>query len=233
MKLKRLSISKFLKSNWVITLTSTMIGVIIGLYLTNYNESQKLEDDQEIAFDMVKQELKKNDNALKAYDSISRIMFKKASYVFSRMNEDYEIYISKDSVSKFKEKSKDIVTDITVEAVPNDKNKVKVKGEMTLNVDSKLVILDLNNIIWESYKQTNFLNLTDFECITALEELYQLQDSYNDDNRKWVNAFINGSLFEGYDEMVEFMRLWEKLLTMNDILLNMYTINSEEVSNCY
>lgn len=57
MRIKLTPAFKVLKSNWVVTIMSTMIGVIIGLYLTNYNESQKLNKAQQTAFEMVNKSL--------------------------------------------------------------------------------------------------------------------------------------------------------------------------------
>ena len=67
---KRLS-----NSNWVITLLSTMIGVILGFYLTNSNESRKLETDRINAVALLGDEIDENHKKLKEFDSVFKINF--------------------------------------------------------------------------------------------------------------------------------------------------------------
>ncbi len=232
MAAKRFSISNFLKSNWVITLTSTMFGVIIGLYLTNSNEARKLREAQQTAFEMVKRELAKNQEALEVYDSISRNTYKRAKYVFSKMTNQKEIFIPKDSIDVFKTQSGGIINDLTIETATDRAGQMRVRGEMDLTLHSKLTILDLNDVIWESYKQTDFLNVTNFECVTALEEIYQFQESYNDSNRQWVDGLVNGSFLYGEDQLDRFMMLWKKSIKMSELLLRMYEMNGNILLEC-
>lgn len=209
MKIKLTPVFKVLKSNWVVTIMSTMIGVVIGLYLTNYNESQKLNKAQQTAFEMVKQELNKNHETLIAYDSISTNTYHNATYVFSQVNNDFKIVIHKASIPEFETNSKGIMNNVVFEALPEVEDSVRVRGEMNLNLNSKLALIDLNNVIWESYKQTDFLNVTNFECVTALEELYQFQDTHNSLNRRWMNEFSEGAFLKGKLQLSEFMILWD------------------------
>jgi len=225
------SISKFLTNDWVITIISTMVGVIVGLYLTNYNEDQKLKNAQQKAFDMVTKELKKNKDVLTVYDSICDIAYQKSSYVFSLMTTNKELFIPKDSIEIFKKLSKGMINDITIEETTK-KDSVRIRGEMDLTLTSKLAVLDLNHVIWESYKQTNFLNATNFECVIQLEELYQFQDNYNEVNRRFVNMLTEGVFLKGESQLNEFMMLWNKVITMNKALLNVYDNYTENPIDC-
>ncbi|WP_422107094.1 hypothetical protein [Winogradskyella sp.] len=215
-------LSKFFKDNWVITLFSTMFGVIAGLYLTDYYEDQQLNRSKLSALEMVKQEIANNKETLSTYDSICRSIYDKSSYVFSKMNTNKEIFVSKDSVEVFKSKSDGIIEDLEFESSSTYTDKLRVRGDMNMFVGSKLALVDLNDVIWKSYKQTNYVNVTDFSCITSIEELYQFQTKNNATNSDWMDYLMQGHFLRGEEELAEFMFKWVKALEMNEILLNAY-----------
>lgn len=225
-------LSLFFKDNWVVTLFSTMFGVIAGIYLTGYFEERSLIVSKQNALEMVKQEIEQNRLALTAYDSTSRDSFEKTSYIFPKINEEKEILISKDSIEAFKAKSGGMISKLTFEPIIDDVNKVKVRGDLTLFINNKLVLLDLNSVIWQSYKQTNFLNVTSFECMTDIEELYLFQDNYNALNKKWSEEFTGGQFLASKDRLDNFMGLWENLLDMNTLLINTYKMTDETFKDC-
>ncbi|MEO1030374.1 MAG: hypothetical protein AAFX55_03165 [Bacteroidota bacterium] len=228
MSSERKRFAKFFKDNWVITLFSTMFGVIAGLYLTDYYEVQQLNKSKLSALEMVKQEIANNKETLSTYDSICRSIYHKSSYVFSKMNTNKEIFVSKDSVEVFKMKSDGIIENLEFESNSTYTDKLRVRGDMNMFVGSKLALVDLNDVIWKSYKQTNFVNVTDFSCITSIEELYQFQTKNNATNSDWMDCLMQGHFLRGEEELAEFMFKWVKALEMNEILLNAYS-NTEVI----
>ena len=224
------SLKKFLISNWFVTLFSTMLGVIAGLYLTDHYDDVQLNKSKLNALEMVKQEIENNKETLFVYDSICRSMYDKSSYVFSKMNADNEIYIDKDSIEVFKKKSEGMIGNMTFE--PSTIDKLQVRGDMNMFVSSKLALVDLNDVIWQSYKQTNYINATNFNCITSLEELYQFQAKNNTFNREWMNQLMKGYFLQGEKELDEFMFSWVKALEINLILLNAYDNTESIFKNC-
>jgi len=219
---KKIKFSKFFKDNWVITLFSTMFGVIAGLYLTDYYEGKQLNESKENAIIMVKQEIDNNREELLRYDSICRRMYERSSYVFSKMNANIEIFIHKDSTKIFEENSDGIIEDLRFEDYLKHRDTVQVKGEMNMFVGSKLALLDLNDVIWQSYKQTDYMNITSFTCITGLEEVYQFQQKNNNVNKEWLGELTSGSFLQSEAQLSEFMFLWDKALAVNQTLLNTY-----------
>ncbi len=223
-----MKLSKFFKDNWVITLFSTMFGIIAGLYLNAYYEDKQLNESKRDALEMVKQEITNNQETLLAYDSICRSIYNKSSYVFSKMNANNEIFVSKDSVDVFKKRSSGVIENLKFESNSKHKGKLQARGDMNLFVGSKLALVDLNDVIWRSYKQTNYINVTSFSCITAIEELYQFQTKNNLANADWMDHLMQGHFLQGEEELSEFMFMWLKALEMNQILLNAYN-NSDTI----
>ncbi len=229
---RKLNFSSFFKDNWVITLFSTMFGVIAGLYLTDYYNDKQLNDSKLSALAMVKQEINQNKENLLVYDSICRKMYHRTAYVFSKINVAREILIHKDSTEVFEEKSDGIIENIKFEEYSKNKNIIQVRGEMNLFVGSKLALLDLNDVIWESYKQTNYINVTSFNCMTALEELYQFQQENNKVNKYWLDDLMKGSFLQGEEKLNEFMLKWNRAIEMNEILLNTYQSTASIFKDC-
>ncbi|GGI55856.1 hypothetical protein [Winogradskyella haliclonae] len=228
----KLSLSKILISNWFITLFSTMLGVIGGLYLSNHFENKKLIDSKQNAIFMIKKELENNNEQLHIFDSISRQAYDKTSYVFSKMNPNYNIFIHKDSLNRFKEKSLGMVDNIETKPHKISRDSIQIKGDMNLEIGSKLAVLDLNDIVWNSYKQTNYMDVTSFDCVTSLEELYKLQHNNNTVNNDLMDLLTKAYFLKGEDQLADFMLQWQKALQMNSFLLNAYSSTEEILSNC-
>ncbi|WP_299114548.1 hypothetical protein [uncultured Winogradskyella sp.] len=227
-----MKLSKFFKDNWVITLFSTMFGVIAGLYLTDYYNNSQLNEAKQNALSMVMQEINNNKAELIVYDSICRKMYERSSYVFSKLNNDQEIFIHKDSTKLFEEKSDGIIEDLKFEKYLKHKDTVRVRGEMNMFVGSKLALLDLNDVIWQSYKQTNYIDITGFDCITGLEEVYQFQRKNNSVNKDWLNQLMHGAFLQGDQQLNEFMLLWSRALGSNETLINAYSATEVIFENC-
>ncbi|WP_299366233.1 hypothetical protein [Winogradskyella sp.] len=227
-----MKLSRFFKDNWVITLFSTMFGVIAGLYLTDYYEDRRLNKSKLNALEMVKQEIKNNKEELIAYDSICRSMYHRSSYVLSKINAENQIFIHKDSIEIFRRNANGIIENLEFETNVSHKNTVQVRGDMTMLVRSKLALVDLNDVIWQSYKQTNYINVTSFNCITSLEELYQFQAKNNLANKEWLDLLLKGSFLQGKDQLDEFILAWNNAIEMNTILLGTYDSLDDIFKNC-
>ena len=227
-----MKLSKLFKDNWVVTLFSTMFGIIVGLYITDYYEGRALNKAKLSALKMVKQEIRNNKETLVVFDSICSTMYSKSSYVFSKMNADNEIFVHKDSVDMFIKQSKGMIDNLKFEPSAKYKDKLRARGDMNMFVGSKLALVDLNDVIWQSYKQTNYINVTSFTCITAIEELYQFQTKNNRTNSQWMDYLMQGHFLLGEDELNEFMFMWVKALEMNDILINAYTNADNIFKDC-
>ncbi len=60
-------IPKIFKNEWTVTLVSTMLGVIFGLYSTHYFENKQLQEAKNNALEEVRKEISKNEVSLKKY----------------------------------------------------------------------------------------------------------------------------------------------------------------------
>lgn len=218
--MKKITLPNFSNSNWFITLVSTTIGVFLGFYLNNYSINRKLQEDKENAFASVTEELKENKNLLTEYDTILKSKYDVIDYLFTKIDDDFKIIIPEDSVSSFKEKTKSVF--IFEKYDKKENGLVEVRGNLNLEINSKLVISNLSHIVWDSYKQTNYLSLTDFNCISELESMHVLTEQFNVKNRKWTRVLFEGKLLQTKDSRDAFMYEWKNLIQEEQLLLDYY-----------
>ncbi|WP_299521077.1 hypothetical protein [Winogradskyella sp.] len=227
---------KFLISNWFITLFSTMLGVFAGLYLSNYFEAKKFKAAQREALEMIKKEIRNNQEILIEYDSISRLKIEQVAYFFSKTKGDLsssDMLIHNDSLASFKQKTKELIDNMETEKAENSNDSLKISGDANINIQSRLIVGELSNIAWNSYKQTNYTDITNFECITDIELIYQLQDDFNTINETLKDQFYNGYWINGKEQRDEFINQWVKVIQRGSLLLQTYE-NTDDVlfKNC-
>ena len=225
-------ISKFLSNDWTVTIVSTMLGIIIGLYITNYFEEKKLLKGKESALKQVSKELSDNNTILLDYHKVLKEKHQSFSNVIKVLNQDMELIIHTDSLENFKAQTKSVFAYSSNEPIAN--GQIKISGDLNLNVESQLLVRDLSHIIWDSYKQTNFLSVTKFKCVTELELVYTLQSDVDSLNKKWKDSIFKGmSFLSDPSQRDDFMALWRLLLEKQNLLLKMYESQNTIMENCY
>jgi len=223
---------KFISSNWVITLTSTMVGVLLGLYLNSYYEKKSLSKKKELAFEQVSIELSENQKLLEEYYRVSIKKYKELKYFITKINDNKQgVFVQKDSIDVFKNKTKSIFEfDHFVEL--EDTKLVKMRGDINIDIDSPLVFISLSNLTWESYKQAGFLRITDFKCLTSIEGLYEIQNGVNQLNKRWLDIFFRGQFYKDTSSREDFITEWRTLLSKQKLLLEAYGLKDEILKDC-
>jgi len=163
---KKNLISRITNNQWIVTIVSTMLGVIFGLYLNNYSERNTLAKAKKNALIQVSDEILENEKDLVDYVQLVKAKYKAFDYLLPHINDDFEIVIHQDSLEAFINYSKNVFSYESSEKY--SKNEVEVSGELNLTVDSPLVLRGLSDITWNSYKQTNYLSITKFKCLTEI-----------------------------------------------------------------
>ena len=220
---------KIASSSWVITLISTMIGVIAGFYLTDFNERRKLNSEKSIAFGMVTQELEDNYQNLKKFNDTLNAYLHPFKYVISLTDRDMEsLIIPKDSLDIFMERSKKVFLYESWE--PNGNDSISIKGDLSVNFESKLVIANLSHLVWDSYKQSKYLSVTPFKCLINLEPIYNLQQRVDEINQEWFEVIYR--LKTGDADVEDFIKHWELTVFNQQFLLEMYDLREELTERC-
>jgi hypothetical protein len=231
MKLHRRVLRKLGRSNWAITLFSTMVGVLAGFYLNGVKEDAKLNKKKAIAIDYVKEEINENEKQLIAFDSFSKIEFKKLAYVYPFFDENLKMLVPKDSIENFTENTKTFISDVYYYKDENP-DLVHVKGIMDINFGSQLSIITLQDIIWNTYKQSDFHSQTSFKCISTVEKLYMIIRKYNVLLEKWQDLFKQFTHAKDKQTVTAFMRSWNDLIIYEEFILKNLKNKEELFKSC-
>jgi hypothetical protein len=202
-------------SSWVITLTSTILGVLIGLYLNDYSSNLALEKKRTNAFQNVLTEIDNNFVKLAEYhDEIDRID-KELRQVSKLYNTDMEIIIHKDSLNSINQKFRNPLRETRV------MHQDSLGLSYSFRISANLIVMDLHTATWDTYKQTDFLGLTDFNCIARIEDFYNQYEKFNISNTKFRERVFRSGTYqkrESFDVRVgETSKLLSKLGLLKQI----------------
>lgn len=225
--MKKITIYKWLSSNWFTTFASTLLGVYLGVHFSNYNENRKIEENRKLAFISITEELTRNKTMLAEYNFLE-VKFDPTVYLFSKLNKDFEIVIPKDSIENFVQKTKEVFEYTGAQAKEN--NYVKVEGQFNLETNSKLIGIDLSHTVWDAYKQTQYFNLTNFNCIAEVGAMYELINKFNKGNTEFKEIFYKGAFIKNEYVRSQFMENWRSLLAQKN-MLESYLAASDEIIN--
>ncbi|MEM6643178.1 MAG: hypothetical protein AAF616_09385 [Bacteroidota bacterium] len=215
--------NQFLKNAWVVTLTSTILGIVIGIFLTDFFQQRRLIKDQKNALELVIQEIEDNQVKLREYHDTLALKFDAFQYLYPYLFEnEKQLVVHKDSLQHFKRKSFPIVKISGTDSITTDS--VRITGEVNLsfNSNSTILLTGLTTVVWDTYKSTNYLSVTRFGCLTRLEELYTLQKDFNRDNATLVDQLLSKRFLQSEEISLEFLNQWEKLLLKQRTLLNFF-----------
>lgn len=230
-EIKQNIIKKIVNSSWFITLISTMIGVIAGFYLTDYNEKRKLLNGRDEAMKIVINELDDNQSNLQIFNDSLKIYYQPFFHVMSYYDiKEETIIISKDSLDSFIEKTKLVFT--FSKAEPHSKDKISINGVLELNFTSKFLIADLSHIVWDAYKQSSFISATQFSCLREIEGIYQLQDRVDKENEEWFDTMLELARVQNISTIRNLLDKWKMMLDKQNMLLQIYEQKEFSLENC-
>ncbi len=204
----------------------TIVGVILGLMITNSYESYQLKTSHKKALEKVWNEVNDNNETLK--DFYSELTEKYHGYkVFEKYwDKETTLLVPNDSLELFKDQVKSVLR-IDSTYIVSDKM-TRVRGYFEISLSSPLIGGRLRNSIWNTFsKQQSLLSITDFTTLSRLEQIYSLQDEINEQTKLWKKSMFND--FANDDKgKEEFVHQWALLLLNQKMLLDLYYLNINE-----
>ncbi len=214
---------KLLQNAWIITLSSSVIGIFIGIYLTNFFAQRQLRKDKEKAIYQVLKEISENRQTLLQYHDTLRVKYEAFTYLIPYLHAETDgIVIHKDSLLTFKERTASIVQIEALEEVSPDRIRISGEADLTLNANSTIILTGLSDVIWQVYKTTDYFSITEFQCLTTLENLYGLQENFNLDNKTFIDQFLSKQFLTSEPGSYGFKDQWERMLLKQQALLNFF-----------
>jgi len=222
-------LKSLLKSDWIITLTSTILGLFIGLYLSNYNDNLNLEKGKESAYKQVMNEMDNNFVKLTDYNNAIETAYNDFMYLSSYYNDEMDIVIHKDSLNSINQKLDGtlVVNEYESDLIHQD----SIVVSFNYSISSNLIVMDLHTVAWVTYKQTDYMSLTAFSCITSIQDHYNHFESFNIQNKEWRNNKITFNYMKDKESYNEFLRQIERLL-MSLNLLEQIKGSLKNIKNC-
>ncbi|WP_298511520.1 hypothetical protein [uncultured Kordia sp.] len=213
-----------------VNLISTMIGIIAGLYITSYFQENKLYDAKEKALIQVKQELHDNYSMLKDFHQKVEEKYEPIAIIASALDANMNLVIPKDSLQVFREQTSIIFDYASFTAV--DDTLIQLHGDFNVFIESPLMAKKLSSLVWNSYKQTDFLSITSFKCITDVEAFYVLQKEANAIKETWKDQLFQMSFARSAKSTEDFVNNWRVLLLKQKLLLDYYQSIDAVLNNC-
>ena len=167
------------------------------------------------AFQDVLTEIDNNFVKLAEYHDEIDFSLKEQRQVSKLYNTDMKIIIHKDSLNSINQKFRNPLHELR--AIHQDSLWLSYFHQISAN----LIVMDLHTATWEAYKQTDFLGLTDFNCIATIEDFYNQFEKFNISNPKFRERFYTSAAYherESFDDRVgETSTLLDKLRLLKQI----------------
>jgi hypothetical protein len=208
----------FLKNDWVITLTATLLGAFLALYLNDWTNERALRKDSKLAKANIYKELENNETNLK--ESVQshirlRDIFRSMS---ENLKEDGSLVASPKSLNQFRIKYPEILQ--IKDSTKIDSVMYKYQGEISL--DLNLPQITLKTIAWKTFNDSRVSRLYDFECLMYLETAYSLTEEVKEHNK---------TLFEFFFGEKDTGEQYEKVIKHLNLLIDYEEVHIETLDN--
>ncbi len=224
MKFKR--VISFLKNDWVITLTATLIGVFVALYLNEMVASDKLEKQKSIATSNIFLEIEHNRAVLEKNINKLEVLLATIEFMDTHMTEDDRLISSVESMTNFRYKYPGVfkVQDSTL----LENGLYHYRGES--QVDFNPSHINLTTLAFKTLKSSGLSSSYDFNCLIEFEkyenftgEMLQFEqkaidaiyEAFENNQRQELMIHISG-LIEFEQTLLQFYEEVEKILETCD-----------------
>ena len=205
------------------TMFATTLGVLLALFLSNFNTSMEKEDNKEIAILNLNLEFSSNiktiRNSRDNNDSILNFLleiqeldikltekFSTTSLKLNTIAERYPKYIT-------------IVDSISISNTNPELFTYTVAYNFPVNSTT------VDNIAWEAVKINNTINEFSYECLKSLMAVYDTQELYNKAQRKNLEYYTEA-------EYYKLMRNLSINKGINEALIKQIEKTIDELKNC-
>lgn len=223
----KFSISKIFSNSWVITLSATLIGVFLALYLNEWVASRKLNTQKSIATQNIIAEINSNKKSLGPTMKKHIQMLEVLLFLGEHVNEEDEMIASKEAMNNFRNKHPNLIfiSDSTLLKNGN----YNYKGEINMD-DISLPNLNLSNIAWNTLKNSGFSTSYKFKCLMYLEGIDRFSNEVKKKNEELLDYMIGAKDSGTKNEiMIAHLKL---LIDFERSLLEIYENSEEEMKNC-
>ena len=220
--------SKFLTSNWVITLTATLIGVFGALFLNEWISTKNVRDQKSIATKNILSEIEENKISIENNVKDHRKLMSTLLFMEKYIDKENRLVIDSDSLQAFRTHFPNIF--IVQDSTLLKSGKYHYRGEMGLNFDFSY--LSITNIAWKTLKNSTLTNSYDFDCLMFLEQMELVHEETLKQERKFIEIMKNINKYEEDDYEEELKLELDFLIEYENGLLELYNNSEQKLNNC-
>ena len=216
-----------LRNDWVITLTATLVGVFVAMYLNELVAKNNTTSQKNIATKNITLELAQNkekiENATKKHIELYDIV----ELINTYSEEEGEHLIAPaDSIKKFKAKHPGIL--MVEDSTLVSPGVYDYRGE--INFDFALPQLEVTTIAWKTLENSGIGSAYNFECLMYLQGVYNLTDEIILKNKELLDDFINHEMMTKKSDVL--LRQLNILIDFEESLVEFYGQSESEIENC-
>jgi len=217
--------NRLVESNWVITLTATLFGVFLALYLNQLSSARKSKLQTDKAIHNIIEEIASNKSSLET-GIVKQKEYLNVLYILQKyLNDKDQIIAPRDSLLAYVSKYPDHFLD--KDSIRFNGNQSEYFGEVEFKFTATFV--NLNTIAWETLKNSAIGSSLDFDCLMYLEGVNKLTEEVLERDKK-VLAFIPELKSNLKEEKLNFNLAI--LIQFEQSLLKAYEESKEKLRNC-
>jgi len=217
--------SSLLTSKWVITLTGTLIGAFVALYLNEWMSSRKLDEQKAIATQNILAEMDSNAESLAEALDKHEELFETLTFLGKYLNEESQLIAPPDSFRAFTRKYPHLF-DIR-DSVLMEKGLYEYQGE--LNLDLSFPHFELSTIAWETLKSSGLSATYDFTCLLYLETVNKVTQKVIEQNLELFQVIVGDNITHSNEEQIKQLKLLGEYETT---IQEMYDAQDDEKQDC-
>lgn len=218
--------SKLLANNWVITLTATLVGVFLALYLNEWISNRNLRNQKSIATENIFAEIASNKAKLEKAVVEHNELLDVIEFLSFFINDDEDLVAHVDSMNKFKSKYPSMIKVTDSTHLGNDVYHYKGKTDFEISVPH----LQLTTIAWRTIKNSGISNSYGFDCLMFLERTDNLTNEiFKMDND--LLEYISKIKDSGKKNQHLIMQL-KMLISYEESLISVYDNSEQQLQSC-
>ena len=186
-------ILKIIKNNTFVTLFATTLGVLFAFYLNGLYESNINKTKVDNAYSNLIEELEKNQKSVledKKNDT--------AIFVIDQIRK-YDKFL-KGEIIATPQKFDSIMNQINVAQVIDSLNLEQGTVKYFVNYSNlQFSISTLPNVAWEAAKTADIANDLEYECLSTIIKIYELQDLFKAEEYKLLEYYSSENYIQFYN----------------------------------
>ena len=218
---------RILSSNWFVTLSATLVGVFVALYLNELVASQKLNEAKANATDNILTEMESNLNSLQGAIETHQKFFDVLDFAKYIDSESEELIVPFDTIMKFRNDYPNLL--IVKDSMMVEKG-IHAYSNGQLDYNFSLPQFDISTVAWNTLLNTGMSRSYSFECLLYLQGTYKNVEKVITLKEELFNALYRTKDLAADREKI--LRLLAMLLDYERAAIQALASAKEEIKDC-